>query len=102
MWIEKGIRHEADRELNHDTPAHPHKQSHPQPIANHHPDPGEHEEPHYPRDGEGRPRKEDKAMHVPGDLSTDTSRGMPLRPKQRDEEALVGGGCGDEEFDYRI
>ena len=85
-------------------PTHPqaHQPSHPHPRAEHHPNPNEHEQPHYPRDDGGRPRKEDKAMHIPGDLSTDNSRGMPLRPKQRDEEALVGGGCGDEELDYRI
>ena len=53
---------------------------------------------HYPRDGSGRERREDRALHVPGDLSLN----RPGRFKRLDSEAKIGGGHGAEDVDYRI
>ena len=53
---------------------------------------------HYPQDSRRRERREDQALHVPGDMSVN----RPGRLKRLDSEAKVGGGLGEEEVDYRL
>lgn len=53
---------------------------------------------HYPHDDRGRERREDQALHVPGDMNVN----RPGKLKRLDSEAKVGGGLGEEEVDYRL
>ena len=53
---------------------------------------------HSPHDNCERERREDQALHIPGDMSVNRLG----RLKRLDSDAKVGGGLGEEEVDYRL